>query len=82
LEKFGWENLDLSLYSPEFLPTSGFCQKWRVLFGKPVATDGVARESVKNWLTVLAEDFNDEGIVKFPQHLHNYLTRNEDYVEK
>jgi hypothetical protein len=27
LEKFGWENLDLSLYSPEFLPTSGFCQK-------------------------------------------------------
>jgi hypothetical protein len=35
-----------------------------------------------DWLSVLAADFYDGGIVKLLQRLDKCLNRNEDYIEK
>jgi hypothetical protein len=47
-----------------------------------MAADEEVKETVTVWLSELAADFYDVGIVTLVPRLDKFLTRNGDYVEK
>lgn len=66
LEEFGWENLHHPSYNPDLAPSEfhHFPKMKEFWGGKWMATDEKVKETVTNWLSGLAANFYDEGIVK------------------
>jgi histone-lysine N-methyltransferase SETMAR len=84
LKKFVWVNLDHPSYSLDLAPSDFhlFPKGKEVLGGRQMSADEEVKETVTDWLSGLAADFYDKGIVKLVQNLDKCLNHSGDYVEK